>query len=214
MKDIVDKVKNSDTRVQLVILAIVVLVVIFIGFNKFGEPTSNDLLLDHNDEMGEHDDEIMDEMTGGIVFENSEMMEDSNTPVIAQGATKIKLALLAGAFYDDVNLVGKKRGCDTVVMVEQTIPNSPAVLNGALSALFSKQVQTDFLPGNFISTQDNLDFEKATIENGVAKVYLTGEEGPVAGDCDADRTKIQVEETALQFSTVSSVEVYLNGEKI
>lgn len=201
MREIIDRIKNADTRVQLVGLAVIVLIVIFIGFNRF----------DSRD-IGLGDDSLPGEIKDGLNNINFPNGKEPEIPNLNNGK-RIRVALLAGSFYD-VDFGGKKRGCDSVVMVEHSIKETPAVLNGSLEALFREDIQTDFLPGNFIASQDKLKFKEARIENGTAKVYLEGEMGPIAGDCDNDRVKIQIEETALQFNSVKSVEVYLNGNRI
>ncbi|MFT5179580.1 MAG: hypothetical protein ACI9GH_000156 [Candidatus Paceibacteria bacterium] len=204
MREIIDRIKNADTRVQLVVLAIIVLIVIFIGFDRF-EGSDDQLGLDNN--LPEDIDAGLD---GALL--GGETNTSGNVPNLNNGRV-VKVALLAGSFYD-IDFDGKKRACDTVVMVDHSISNTRAVLNGSLNALFTEDIRTDFLPGNFISTQDSLKFDEARIDSGVAKVFLSGSAGPVAGECDGDRAKIQIEETALQFNTVTSVEVYLNGERI
>ena len=46
----------------------------------------------------------------------------------------------------------------------------------------------------------------------MAKIYLTGELGPLGGVCDNPRAAIQIEETALAYDTIDSVALFLNGE--
>jgi hypothetical protein len=48
-----------------------------------------------------------------------------------------------------------------------------------------------------------------TIEQGKATIHLTGSI-VLSGACDAPRVQAQIEQTALQFSTVSEVEVFVN----
>ena len=210
MNEMLEKIKNADSKVQLVVLAIVVLLVIIIGFSSFndGDSQNNSVSLNDSSESGE-------------LSEDGESMEkesDTNTNAAAAVTglaqfTRVKIAALAGPVHEG-DISGKKRSCDTVVMIDRNIPMTPAPLNGAMKELFRFNGDLDFVPGNFIKTQSNLSFSEAKIDNGVAKVYLEGEVGPLAGDCDNDRVKIQVEETALQFNTVKSVEVYLNGNLI
>jgi hypothetical protein len=107
---------------------------------------------------------------------------------------------------------GKQRGCDHVVMVPWTIATTTAPLSAALRALFS--ISTTSVGGhfNFIDrTNETLKFDRATVQNGTAHIYLTGQLSGLAGVCDDPRSAIQIEETALQFSTVQKVQLYLNG---
>jgi hypothetical protein len=120
------------------------------------------------------------------------------------------------AFLDtEQTTSGKERGCDRVVMVEERIVPTTTPLTAALQTLFALERQrvTADLWYNFISqTNDTLTFDRVTVQNGVAKVYLEGELTGLAGVCDNPRAQIQIEETALNFPTVNSVEIYLNGE--
>jgi len=59
-----------------------------------------------------------------------------------------------------------------------------------------------------------LKFESAVIENGVAKVFLSGKITIQNTSCDEDRVIYQITETAKQFSTVKSVDIFLNGKKL
>jgi spore germination protein GerM len=109
---------------------------------------------------------------------------------------------------------GKKRGCDTVVLVSRTVPQSPAPLAAALKALFvepeGSQPDTEY---NFIArTKSTLTFDRATITSGTANIYLKGSLSGLAGVCDDPRAAIQIEETALQFPTVKKVQLYLNDK--
>jgi len=109
---------------------------------------------------------------------------------------------------------GKERGCDTVAMVTRQIASTPAPLTAAMRELFALDESTVGGFYNFIAnTNDTLAFDRATVENGTAKIYLTGSLSGLAGVCDNPRAAIQIEETALQFRTVSQVELYLNGVK-
>jgi len=205
MNKIWQKMKNADSKVQLVVLAVVVLLVIIIGFNRF----------DGNDNKVSKAERK--DLEGVIPVDlDGEDNSVDNTAGVAGGLaqfTSVKVALLAGPVFDG-KVPGEKRSCDTVVMVKKDIPLTPAPLGGALKLLFNSPLDAAFAPGNFIATQEKLSFNEVRIEDGVAKVFISGEMGPIAGDCDSDRVKIQIEETALQFGTVNSVEVYLNGDRI
>lgn len=135
---------------------------------------------------------------------------------VTTGTTTAKTSQVRIALLDTTGTgTGKSRGCDTVTMVTKTIPETTAPLTAALKALFTEpegtQPSTQY---NFIArTKDTLHFDHATVENGVATIYLTGKLSGLAGVCDDPRAQIQLEETALQFATVKSVQLYLNGVK-
>jgi len=148
-----------------------------------------------------------------IVLSTSPVIVDTDTVSLPE-TMFIKIALLGAKMEtsDKKNF----RGCDVVELQERVVPYSPATLDSALKKLFSKKdawMPGELAPGNFITSQQDLFFDKVTIENGVAKIHLTGKIGPLNGVCDDPRLRIQLEETALQFNTVKSVEFYLNLEK-
>jgi hypothetical protein len=144
--------------------------------------------------------------------ENSALSANTNTTVTKQPfmGTEVSIALLASPDLFDYSNQNRE-ACDVVVMVPQTIAPTPRVLNAALAILFTDTFNYGFPPANFIATQENLLLQGATIENGVARVYLNGTVGPITGVCDVPRIETQITETALQFATVNQVEIYLNG---
>lgn len=135
----------------------------------------------------------------------------TSTPNEGQEAaetSKVKVALLDYTGEMD----GKQRGCDIVVLAERTVPATTAPLTAALKALFATKADeggglSSFMP----KTAATLTFDRATVASGVASIYLEGSLTGLAGVCDDPRAKIQIEETALQFPTVQTVKLYLNG---
>lgn len=132
----------------------------------------------------------------------------TSTPETTAPSTTIQLAML------DISGTGrgKKRGCDSVVLVPIDVPRTEAPLTAALRELFALSTTSFGGAFNFIDrTNETLSFDRAEVSGGVARVYLTGSLSGLAGVCDDPRAQIQIEETALQFSTVHHVEIYLNG---
>jgi hypothetical protein len=58
--------------------------------------------------------------------------------------------------------------------------------------------------------QSDLEIETINVEDGEAIIRLAGSL-LLGGVCDEPRVRAQIEETALQFSTVSEVTIYING---
>jgi len=131
------------------------------------------------------------------------------TPVMSE-VSKIQLALLDVAEATQ----GKRRGCDRVVMVPYDIEPTGAPLSAAMRLLFSQDNEQEGNWFNFIArTNDTLKFDRADVVSGTAFIYLTGQLSGLAGVCDDPRAAIQIEETALQFPSVTRVQLYLNGTK-
>lgn len=102
-------------------------------------------------------------------------------------------------------------GCgDSAIPINVTIPRTQGVLRAALEKLFSAKQQFYGESGYYNALyQSDLQVESVTIEQGKAIIHLTGTI-MLGGTCDAPRVEAQIEQTALQFSTVSDVAVFVN----
>ena len=108
-----------------------------------------------------------------------------------------------------------------MVFVERAVPQTQAVLSSAYAELF--KMSEPYLDGDVqyqnpigyqaVKTEfPRLTFERVAIVNGVASVYLNGSITGV-GTCYDPLPKIQLDATAKQFPTVTSVRYYLNGKE-
>jgi spore germination protein GerM len=61
--------------------------------------------------------------------------------------------------------------------------------------------------------QSNLKVDSAKIENGIATIKLSGNL-MLGGVMDNPRVKAQITETALQFSTIKEVRIFINDKTI
>jgi hypothetical protein len=102
-------------------------------------------------------------------------------------------------------------GCgDSAIPINVTIPLTQGVLRATLEKLFSAKQQFYGESGYYNALyQSDLDVASVTIEQGNAIIHLTGTI-MLGGTCDAPRVQAQIEQTALQFSTVSDVTVFVN----
>jgi hypothetical protein len=140
----------------------------------------------------------------------SAQSEATTTP----NSIDVKIAMIA---LEDNGASGKKIGCDdSVVLISQEItPYTTGTLRAAFVRLLSlKETSYGGELGLYNSlAQSDLTLEDVTLEGSVATVEISGQ--PVLGGvCDTPRFVAQLEETALQFETVNSVEILLNGEPI
>ena len=102
-------------------------------------------------------------------------------------------------------------GCgDSAIPINVTIPRTQGVLRAALEKLFSAKQQFYGESGYYNALyQSDLNVSGVRIEQGNAIIHLTGTI-MLGGTCDAPRVQAQIEQTALQFSTVSDVTVFVN----
>ena len=108
---------------------------------------------------------------------------------------------------------GKKIGCDdSVVPVEIDIEPSAAPLTAGLTRMLELDSQYYGQSGLYnVFYQSDLEIDSIEIVNGEAIIRLSGNL-LLGGVCDDPRVEAQIAETALQFSTVSEVTIYINGE--
>lgn len=120
----------------------------------------------------------------------------------------VKVFLIA---IDDNGQSGTLVGCgDSAIPVTVTIPRTQGVLKAALQKLLSIKEQSYGESGLYNALyQSDLALRSVTIDQGTAIIHLTGTL-MLGGVCDNPRVEAQLEETALQFSTVSNVSVFLN----
>ncbi len=116
---------------------------------------------------------------------------------------------------DDNGGSGAKVGCgDSVVPVQVQIPPTRGVLKAALEALLANKDQFYGQSGLYNSLyQSDIKLESVAIKEGKATIQLSGAL-KLGGECDNPRVEAQILQTALQFSTVSEVEVFLNGKPL
>ena len=102
-------------------------------------------------------------------------------------------------------------GCgDSAIPITVTIPSTQGVLRAALEKLRSARQQFYGESGYYNALyQADLDVTEVKIEQGKATIHLTGTI-TLGGVCDAPRVEAQIEQTALQFYTVSDVAVFVN----
>lgn len=130
--------------------------------------------------------------------------------LLAKGTEKVQVAFITDQEINGVVL--ENNSCGNVVNVLTVVPSRPAILNEAIKSLFGGMVISDVMPGNVIAKNTELFFERAVIENGEAIVLLNGsfEEG----ECNRVNVMNQIKYTVLNFETVDSVAIFLNGEEL
>ncbi len=133
----------------------------------------------------------------------------TRTPTIPAGTMRVKLFFVA---LNDNGIAGKKIGCnDSIVAVDRAIPATNAPLTASFKELFSQTTKNYGQSGLYNALyQSKLKIDSAAIVNGKATIHLSGSL-VLNGVCDNPRVQAEIEEIALQFSTVKSVAVFLNG---
>ncbi len=132
----------------------------------------------------------------------------TSTPASPAGSQLIQVYWIA---LEDNGLAGLLVGCgDSAVPVSVEIPPTQGVLRAALEYLLAQKEAYYGQSGLYNALyQSDLAVDDVLIVDGAAAIYLTGSllQG---GECDAPRIQAQLEQTALQFSTVQSVSIFIN----
>lgn len=130
----------------------------------------------------------------------------------ASSSKENKIFLIA---INDNGVSGKKIGCgDSVVAVVTQVADPAAPLRGTLDNLLAVHSQFYGQSGLYNALfRSDLKLKSVTIKNEVAEIQLTGSL-TLGGVCDSPRVQAQLEETALQFATVKSVNITINGKRL
>jgi hypothetical protein len=132
------------------------------------------------------------------------------TQPTSQGIDRVKIYLVA---VGDNGISGKLIGCgDSLVPVEVQIAPTLGVLRAALNELLKLQGKRYYGQSGLYNAlyQSNLTIKDVAVVNGEAQIYLQGTL-LLGGECDNPRVEEQLTAIALQFSTVKSVSVFVNG---
>jgi len=135
------------------------------------------------------------------------------SPSSSPETTKIKIFMIAP---DDNGASGIKVGCgDSAVAALREVPQTQAVLKAAMEELLSIKDKNYGQSGLYNSLyRYNLKVESVSIDDsGKAIIKLSGD-FILVGTCEDPRIEAQLKETALQFSTVKSVTIYINDKTL
>ena len=136
----------------------------------------------------------------------------------APTATKLPKTIMLKVFLIAVNDNGGSGtlvGCgDSAVAANVEVPYTTGVLRAAMNKLLSIKDQNYGESGLYNALyQSNLKISSLALKDGVATIHLTGKM-TLGGECDNPRVQAQLEETALQFSTVKKVVIYINNVEL
>lgn len=147
-----------------------------------------------------------------------ESYQASNSNSSPKPATSDKSTIKLKVFViapEDNGKSGKLIGCgDSVVPLEREVVQTPTPLKASLEALLA--IKGDYVGEsglyNALGSSD-LKLDSVVIKDGKAIIKLSGKL-TVGGVCDNPRIDAQIRETAMQFSSVKSVEVFVDNKPL
>ena len=144
----------------------------------------------------------------------------TNTPLPVNTALPTSIVLVHSVqiyliAIDDQGQGGKAVGCgDSLIPVTVEIPPTQGVLRAALESLLSVKSQFYGQSGLYNALyQSDLKVDSVTLANGTATVNLSGTL-TLGGECDNPRVQAQLEQTVLQFPTVTQANIFINGKAL
>jgi hypothetical protein len=198
--------KNSQNGITTSVIIAIVAVIVALGAYLIFATRSTPNTVD-NTNAG----------TNTGVSTNTPDTNNNSNPATSTTSTgtvsKVKIALYAPG---DAGASGPKFGCDdSLILVNRDITPTQAPLKAALETLFSIKTK-DYGQSGFqtVFDQANLKVDSAVVSaSGVATVKLSGTLS-LGGVCDSPRVTEQLTGTIKQFSTVKSVDIYINNQKL
>lgn len=115
-------------------------------------------------------------------------------------------------FFSDTRRDPQTLSCETTYPVERSIPVTPAPARAALEQLLSGTTREEVLRGFVSNIPDNVRILSLVIDGDTALVNFSTELRS-AGSCRITAIRSQIENTLLQFPTIKSVEIRIEGMK-
>lgn len=150
--------------------------------------------------------------TNSLLSPTAQALIETPVPTDLPTQHTVQIFLIA---VNDNGQTGILVGCgDSAVPVQIETPPTQGVLKAALVALLSVKDQFYGQSGLYNALyQSDLQVETVSIDSGKASVYLTGTL-IMGGECDAPRVQAQLEQTVLQFPTVTEAAIFINGKPL
>jgi len=112
------------------------------------------------------------------------------------------------------NSVKETEGCSEVFPVSREIPVTDAPARAAVEALLPGPTESESRAGYYTSLNSGVRCLDLSIRDGIAHVDLDRTvEADLAGSCQVEAVRAQVERTLRQFSTVRQVRITVEGRE-
>ena len=153
---------------------------------------------------------------GKLVFNNenpSGLPQNNREFVLPVKITKTVGGIIQVKLYFNNNEMDPEYSCQKVFPVDRGVSETKAVARAALDELLKGPTRQEILDGFFTSINSDVKIQKLTIENTVAKVdFDSSLEKNVGGSCRVAAIRNQITQTLLQFKTIQSVVISIDGK--
>ncbi|MBI3631361.1 MAG: GerMN domain-containing protein [Candidatus Staskawiczbacteria bacterium] len=154
--------------------------------------------------------------SGTLVFNNenpSGLPQNNKEFVLPVRITKTVPGVIQVKLYFNNNSMDPQYACKEVFPVDRGISETTGVVRATLDELLKGPTRQEILDGFFSSISPDVKIQKLTIENTVAKVdFDSNLEKNVGGSCRTTAIRNQITQTLLQFKTIQSVIISINGK--
>ncbi|MDO8740807.1 MAG: GerMN domain-containing protein [Candidatus Woesearchaeota archaeon] len=152
---------------------------------------------------------------GKLVFNNenpSDLPQNSRQFILPVKIAKTVQGTIQVKLYFNNNSTDPEYACKKVLPVDRGVSETQSVARAALEELLKGPTRQEILDGFFTSINSDVKIQKLTIENTVAKVDFNDNlEKNVGGSCRVSAIRNQITQTLLQFKTIESVVISING---
>jgi len=153
--------------------------------------------------------------TGILVFKNenpSGIPEKDRNFFMQVGFSQIRDIELGVFFVNSaLSSSGEQDECKRVYKVLRYVPETKIVAEEAIKKLLGGPTDAEMLNGYFTSIPVGSKLNSISIENGVAKVDFNATTESGGGSCSMSARVAQITQTLLQFPTIKSVKISIDG---
>lgn len=149
---------------------------------------------------------------GEVVFQKD------NPSGLPQNDAELRVPIIFGAETIPVSVYfgntkqGSSEDCSKTFPVTRYISKSVATARGAIMELLKGVSDVEKADGFFTSINAGVKIQKLTIENGIAKIDFSNNiEKNLGGSCRVTNLRAQIEKTLMQFSSVKTVIISVDG---
>ena len=152
-------------------------------------------------------------IVGGTLVILYFVFKDEISPKSAQAPVSVAETMIVKTYFLNTMTDPSMLDCTKVYVVDRTVPKSVATAEPALKELLKGPSEGEIILGYLSSINPGTILQSLKIEDGIAYADFSAMLGQaVAGSCRVGSIRAQIENTLLQFPTVTSVVISIEGE--